>query len=215
MHLTQRLAALVLAGAVSLSVSTAFAQQAQAPGQGQGRGQRQGRRGGTIPDAWLTRLKLSADQSTKVKAATEAYRGDLEKARALNMEDRRAASQAARTSYQTAVKAALTPDQQKQLQAMMDEAQAFGMGPIGMQLAGLGLTTEQKAKVKEIAAKHQPKLDELRASQRTASDRQAVRTEMRAEQQKMLDEIKTVLTPEQQKQLLPLGQGRRRNAGNA
>jgi Spy/CpxP family protein refolding chaperone len=205
MRFTRRLTLALLTGALALSLSgEALAQR------GQNR-----RPTGTYAQAILRKLNLNADQQAKVKTAEDAYRAEVEKARASGTpQETRQASRAARRTYQEAVRSALNADQQKQLDAMIAEAQEFRvLGPgNAAQMAGLNLTAEQKTKVKEIGAKYEPELTKLRAEQRGATDRQAVQAKIREQQTKMLDEIKTVLTPDQVKQLTP--PRRRRNNQN-
>jgi Spy/CpxP family protein refolding chaperone len=151
----------------------------------------------------LQRLNLTADQQTKLKSAGDAYRADVEKARGMtDPQQRRQAMRQARQSYETALNAALTADQQAQLKSMRDEARQYrAFGPVGTQLVGLKLTDEQKTKIKAIAAKYQPEVDKLRASQRSGSDREQLRSQSRELRRKMRDEVMAVLTPEQQKQI--------------
>jgi Spy/CpxP family protein refolding chaperone len=209
MRVSLRLAAIALAGALSLSVLTAASAQRRNGGFG-GR-----RRGGVVlSQAWLDHLNLSADQQAKVKAATETYRADLEKARGLSGDERRQASQQARTTYQSALNAALNADQQKQLQAMRDEARELrDLGPMANQLVVLNLTDDQKSKIKAILSKHEPEIEKLRSSAQDGGDRTALRTQMRDLSQKMRDEVKAVLTADQQKQLGPDLPERRAGSG--
>lgn len=190
MKFSSRLSAALLAGALSLSLSAAFAQQG-------------GRGGAGVPPALLNRLNLTADQKSKVDAATAALRADMEKAQALtDAKEKRMASRKAQETYQASIKAALTEDQQKQLQGMMAEAREYSdLGPGGAMLVGLDLTAEQKTKVKEIGAKYKPDVEKLRASMKDATDKAAVRAQMNDLNKKIMDEVKTVLTPEQQQKL--------------
>src|SRR5437016_922044 len=109
MRMSQRFAAVLLTGALSLSLALSASAQRQRQGRGQGRGPT------ALSQLWIDKLGLSADQQTKVKAATEAYRADAAKARGLSGQERRQASQQARSSYEAALNAALNADQQKQL----------------------------------------------------------------------------------------------------
>lgn len=187
-----RVAASLLAG--SLMLSLAVASFAQAPGR---------RATGAFPTAIVRKLSLNADQKAKVKAATDAYQAEFDEAAKLSTpKEKRAANRTAREKYETAVKAVLTPEQQKQLDALLTEAKEYkDFGPmLGSQIAAAGLTAEQKAKVKEITAKHLPELDKLRAAQKEATDKPAVQAQIREEQQKMAAEVREILTAEQQKQ---------------
>jgi Spy/CpxP family protein refolding chaperone len=197
MQKPQRIVATVLAGALALSLSVAaFAQQG-------------GRRGGFngVPQAFLTKLNLNADQQTKMKAAGDALKADMEKVNALTTPDeKKQARMKAIADYKATVDSTLTPDQQKQLQGMMEEAKEYqGLGGLGNQLVGLNLTAEQKTKVKEIAAKYQPEMQKLRDEQKAATDKTAGRQQMRELGMKIFEEVKAVLTPDQQKQFMPPG----------
>ena len=198
MRVSLRLAALGLAGALSLSVITAASAQRGSGGFG-----RRGRGAAVLSPAWIDHLSLSADQQSKLKAAAETYRADSEKARGLSGEERRQASQQARTSYQTAINGILNADQQKQLQALRDEAQQYrDLGPMANQLVVLNLTEDQKSKIKAIISNHQPDIEKLRSSAQ-GGDRTALRSQRQELSQKMRDEVKAVLTADQQKQLGP------------
>lgn len=198
MHVPFRVAAGLLAGTLSLSLATAAFAQA-----GGGRG-----RGPVIPPAILNKLELSDEQKSKVQAAGDALKMDNEAAQKLSTpQEKRQATRAAREKYLAAVKSALNPDQQARLTAMLEEVKQYSeLGPMAGQFVGLNLTEDQKGKVNEIAGKYQPELQKLRASQRDAADKQAVMAQIRERQQKMMAEIRQVLTPEQRKQL---GGGRR------
>lgn len=204
MSVVKRIAAVLMAGALSLSVSFALAQQQARPRRG----------GGGIPTAFLMRLNLTPEQQAKVKDAQAARMAEAEKIRALTdaMEKRQAAMKAAK-AYDDAVKAALTPEQQKQLEALVAESAEYrALGPLGNSLVGLNLTADQKAKVKEIGAKYQPEMEKLRAAAQGATDPAAIRGQQRELSTKLTEEVKAVLTPDQLKQFVPPMARRRPNA---
>jgi hypothetical protein len=190
MHIPCRVAAVLLAGALSLSLATGALAQA-------------GGRGTAIPAAVLTKLNLNDEQKAKVTAAGETLKADNEAAGKLTvMKEKRQANRAAKEKYEAAVKAALNADQQKQLDTMMAEVKQFPeLGGQAGQMIGLNLTDEQKAKVKEIGVKYQPELKKLRDSQKDAADKQAVMAQIRETNKKMMTEIREILTPDQRKQL--------------
>src|SRR5690349_9277878 len=136
MRLTQRVAALLLAGGMVFGLAVAASAQRANRGQ----------RGGAMSTALLQRLNLTADQQTKLKTAGDTYRADLEKARALtDTQARRGAMRTARQNFQTAMDGILTADQKSQLQKLRDEAREYqGLGPMGTQLVALNLTDDQK-----------------------------------------------------------------------
>ncbi len=197
MQLNRMLVA-IAAGVLSLGLCTgAQAQQQQRP---RNRGQQI-----AIPAPWLERLNLDEAQKAKVKAATEALMAEQQKIQTLAQEERRQAFMTARTNYETAIKGTLNADQSKKLEAMRAEAmQYMALGPIGNQLVGLNLTDEQKAKVKEIGAKYQPEMEKLRAEMQNTQDRQALQMKQRELSMKVFEDIKAVLTPEQQKNFMPI-----------
>ena len=75
------------------------------------------------------------------------------------------------------------------------------------QLVVLNLTEDQKSKIKAIINKHQPDIEKLRSSAQGGGDRTTLRSQMRDLSQKMRDEVKAVLTADQQKQLNGLSDG--------
>jgi len=199
MHVPNRVAASLLAGSLMLSLAVASFAQAQAR-----------RPTGMMPTAIVSKLSLTDEQKAKVKAANDAFQAESDEAAKLTTpKEKRAASRAAREKYESAFKAALTPDQQKQLDALLNEAKEYkDFGPmLGSQMAVAGLTAEQKAKVKEVTAKYLPELDKLRAAQKEATDKQALQAQIREQQQKMVAEVRAFLTPEQQK---AFGSGRKK-----
>jgi Spy/CpxP family protein refolding chaperone len=200
MNPVQRAAAALFAGVLTLSVgiaANAQQQQAQQGGRGRGRGMQV-----TLPEAWAARLKLNADQTAKIKAAEDAYRQTLQGAQTLQGQDRRTATMKAGEDYKAAVNTTLNDDQKKQLEAMRAEAAEYrGLGFIASQLVGMELTAEQKTKVKELSTKYQAEGDKLREEARASMDRQAAGQKMREMNMKAFEEVKAVLTPEQQKNL--------------
>lgn len=196
MRIAQRVAAVCLAGALSVSLAVA-ASAARAQN-------RQNRApAAAIPQIWINRLNLTADQQSRVQAASDAYRADMEKSRSLiSADEKRTAARQARQTYQRALVAVLTPAQQDQLKAMRAQAREYhDLGPMANQLAVLNLSAEQQEKVKGIADRYRPKLQDLRTSLRTAADKKPVRDQMRDLRQQMTTEVKAVLTPDQLAQL--------------
>ena len=209
MNVSQRITAALSACALALSLGVAANAQQQ---QGQGRG----RRGQmvTLPEAWALRLKLNADQTAKLKTAGESYQQAAQGARTLQEQDRRAAMQKAGEDYRTAVAGVLNDEQKKQLEAMRAEmAEYRGLGGLSAQLVGMELSADQKTKVKELAAKYQAEGEKIREEARATMDRQAAAQKTRDLNMKAFEEVKAVLTPEQQKNLRQPGP-RRPNATN-
>lgn len=189
MQLPQRVAAMLGAGILSLGLAAAvFAQ-----------------RGGAVapaPPAIVARLGLSPDQEGKLQAAGDALQAELKRIATLSIpQEKRQARKAAAEKYQAALKETLTPDQQKKLDEMLAESRQFrGIGTAGPRMVGLGLTEDQKTKIKAITDKYGPEIDKLRASRKDATDKKAVGDQLKAVDAKMVAEIRDVLTPEQQKQ---------------
>lgn len=210
MNSLKRTAAALCAGVLILSLGVVANAQQQQGGRGR-RGQQV-----TLPEAWALRLKLNADQSAKLKAAGESYQAAAQGARTLQDADRRAAMQKAGEDYKAAVAGALNDEQKKQLEAMRAEAMEYrGLGGLATQLVAMDLTAEQKTKVKDIGAKYQAEGTKLREEARASmADRQVTGQKMREMNAKLFEEVKAVLTPEQQKNLRQPGP-RRPNANNA
>jgi Spy/CpxP family protein refolding chaperone len=204
MRVPQRIAAVVMAGAMSLSLAVAAsaakpAKGAKAPA-------------AAVAPIMLEKLDLNADQKAKVKDATVSFQAEQKKAQDLSTpKEKRQALMAARQSYQTALKAVLTPEQQQKLEGMMKEAAEYkGLGRMGNNLVGMNLTSDQKEKIKTIGDKYEPELAKLRAEQKGATDKAAGRKQMQGVQSKMMDEVKAVLTPEQLSQM-PKAKGKKKN----
>jgi Spy/CpxP family protein refolding chaperone len=208
MRMSLRWAAVMLAGALALSAHTVASAQ-----RGNGRGGGFGRRGAAVlPQAWVDHLNLSADQQTKLKAAGDTYRSAAVSARGLSGQERRQASQQARSSYETAVNGILTADQQKQVQAYRDDAQQYrDLGPVANRLVVLNLSDDQKSKIKAIITNHQPDFEKLRSAGQNGGDRTTLRSQRQELSQKLRTEVMAVLTADQQKQLGP--EPAARNAG--
>lgn len=209
MRISQRIAAAILTAALSLSLSGAV--MAQKGGRGGA-----GRNNVVIPRLWENKLNLNADQKTKLEAAALAYDKEAEAAAALTTpKEKRQANRRAKDTYTAAVNSALNPEQQKQLSALRTEASEFAGMPNPMAFATMNLTAEQKTKIKEINAKHQPEIAKLRGELKTAADRKAVQSQIRAANAKLTDELKTVLTAEQVQQIPGQGKGGKRKKKKA
>ena len=177
MRRSLKLAAVLMTSGFSLSLAM------MAPAATRATGSHPSHGAAVISQAWYSRLNLTPDQQTKVQAARQAHK-----------------------AYRDAIQAVLTPEQQNQLRSMMAEAREYhDLGPVGVQLVGLNLTSEQQGKIKEIAARHQPEIEKLHSSLRDATDKKPVRNQIRDLQAKMLDEVKAALTPGQIAQLQPAG----------
>ena len=201
MRRSLKLAAVLMTSGFSLSLAMMASAATRATGSHPSHG------AAVISQAWYSRLNLTPDQQTKVQAANDTYRADMEKARSLTASDqKKEAARQAHKAYRDAIQAVLTPEQQNQLKSMMAEAREYhDLGPVGVQLVGLNLTSEQQGKIKEIAARHQPEIEKLHSSLRDATDKKPVRNQIRDLQAKMLDEVKAALTPGQIAQLQPAG----------
>jgi hypothetical protein len=195
-----RLAPILLAGALTLALSggAALAQKGAARGPA------------VASPVLLKRLDLNADQQAKANAAAEAYKAEQQKANALEGKEKRQAMKAARDRYTADLNAALTPEQQKQLQAWQAEAQQYG--EVGPMLVGMTLSDEQKSKIKEINAKYDPQVQKLRADMKSASDKTALKAQISDANKQRMGEIRAILTPDQQKQLPVAKKGKKNKA---
>jgi Spy/CpxP family protein refolding chaperone len=207
MRVPQRIAALFVAGAMAITMSAAAL---AAPG---AKGAKGGKRGGAVSPALMSRLNLNEEQKAKLAQAEATFKAETDKAKGLTGADKKQATKQARETYEAAVRATLTTEQQQQLKTMMAEAAEYkGLGPVGNQLVGLNLTAEQKTKIKDIGAKYGPQLQTLREQQKSATDKKALRSQMQDLQQKIMTEVKAVLTPEQQQKLQPVARKKKKNA---
>jgi Spy/CpxP family protein refolding chaperone len=194
------------AGALGMAALALASAPAYAQGGGGGRG---GGRGMMLTPAMMSRLELTPDQQQKMAKAREALMSAMQQSRGLSPEDRRAAMMAATQDYRNAVDGILTAQQKQRLEALRAEAAEYReLGPIGGQLAFLNppLNADQKAKVKAIAAKYAPERERLRGGQGQQRSPEA-RQQMRELSQKIFEEVRAVLTAEQQKQLQQPGAG--------
>lgn len=191
-----RLTTLLVATLLSLGLVTGAVAQ---------KGKKAGSKG--IPQAWLVKLNLNADQQGKVKSASDTLAADLAAAKALSTpKEKRQASKAANDKFTGTVSATLNEDQKKLLATMRAEAAEFqAMGPAADRMVGLNLSDEQKTKIKAVAAKYDPELDKLRAEQKGATDKKAVQSQIRDVNQKMVGEISQILNDEQRKQFSATG----------
>jgi hypothetical protein len=165
------------------------------------------------PAVLLEKLDLTADQQGKLDTATAAYRAETKKVAGVTGKEKRQRTKQARLAYDAAIRSVLTDDQEKSLAAMMQEAEEYrGLGPMGARLVGLNLSAEQKSRIRQIAARHAPELEKLKAERKAAADKKSVRPEIRRQQQQMMSEVRAVLTPQQANQLRPAGNGRKRKA---
>ena len=168
-----------------------------------------------LPAPLAARLALTEEQKQKLtelrERVQEALRSQLEESQ--NAPDRQAAFQkllAANRKAEEEAAALLTPKQKQQADAMKAEAAQYpGLGPGSIALvAVIGLTDEQKGKLKELSLKIQGKRQALFQSLLGGGDRQAAIQTLRAQSEEMMTGVKQILTPEQQKQYqeaLPTG----------
>src|SRR2546423_1856419 len=180
----------------------------------QGGGGGQGRRAfGPANPGFLVRnadvqtdLKITPDQKTKLNTLFESMQAAQDNARASGSFD----PEAMRKSMDDAaaqINAILTPDQQarlKQIQVQTQKNRAIMSPEVQDQL---GLSSDQKDKVKDLSDKFQAAQGELRQKMRDSDD--AGRTQIRADMQKNNDaleaELAKILTPEQAQKLKDLG----------
>ena len=180
-------------------------------------------------------LNLSADQKTKMKSLHERQKAELEALRgntSLSDEQRRTQAKAIRDKYQAERKAILTPEQQQKAAQFREEwkdrrggrdsarggrAQGErGKGQRGERFQRmqqeLNLTADQQQRMKAIRDQYRPQLDAIRQDKSLTQDQKKAKAKdlFKAQQ----DQMKSVLTPEQQEKMKSLhkGKGHKNNA---
>lgn len=211
--------ALFLLSAVSL---TAFAQGAGqagagAPGGGgrQGGGRQRGQRGGlvTIPVSTLnTYLKLTTEQKEKITSIQTQFKEDAKSFAPVPgaqvdqqaAQEMRTKSRAASTKAEADIKALLTEEQTKMIDAMNKDIQAFGMVGIPVEvLPDLKLTASERMQIAAIADESQKtqmaKMQEFQ--QNGGGDRQAMTQAMQDMRKATHDKVMDILTIPQKTRL--------------
>ena len=210
-----------VAMAMLLVVGSAFAQ-----GGGQGRGlggQRGGMMGGGQGSLQLLTRKdvqddlvITAEQKKKIDDLNTAAQSERQKMMEdmrsgggqPDMEAMRAAMEKSRKANDEKVKAILTADQQKRLKEI--RVQIMGNRAIMDEEVqkDLGLTADQKSKIKKIQEKQQQDMRDMMEDMRNSGgqmDREAMQAAMQKSQDKMNEEMAKVLTAEQATKLKEMG----------
>lgn len=235
-RLTMAIALPLLAVSFFPSTSRAQAQPGDRPERGERQGQRQGQRGGQMIDRlheMVTGLKLTDEQKPKIEEiftkAREDARKLMEESRDMEPQERGQKMREFNTALQDEIKSVLDDAQKKEFDQKLSEmrpgrGQGQGAGPGGGQGQGQGvgqlgrrfrdamakieLTEEQKPKVDAILTDLDKKVTAMR--EETQGDVQAMREKGRLIAQDTTEQLRAVLTPEQQEKLRDEMQGGRR-----
>ena len=213
-----------VAMAMLLVVGSAFA-QGGGGGQGRGLGGQRGMimgGGGQGSLQLLTRkdvqddLVITAEQKKKIDELNTASQADRQKMMEdmrngggqPDMEAMRAAMDKARKANDEKVKAILTAEQQKRLKEI--RVQIMGNRAIMDEEVqkDLGLTADQKSKIKKIQDKQQQDMRDMMEDMRNSGgqmDREAMQAAMQKAQDKVNEEMAKVLTAEQTTKLKEMG----------
>jgi Spy/CpxP family protein refolding chaperone len=178
-------------------------------------------RGGGNPGQLLGRhdvqkeLNLSDDQKTKIEAIRQKQREDMQAFRQANapadggqpdFTKLRAEMEKMQKEQQKEFDAILTPDQGKRLKEI--SIQLGGNGAIMRPevQTDLGLTDEQKGKIKDLQDKQQAAMQEIREKMQNGElDREQMRPLMEKNRKIMDDELGKILTDAQKAKLKELG----------
>ncbi|WP_460569300.1 hypothetical protein [Flaviaesturariibacter terrae] len=183
----------------------------------------------------MAQLNLSADQKAKLKSIHEREKAELDALRgntALSQEQRRTQGKAIRDKYQAERKAILTPEQAQKMEQFRAEHKDDRRGPGGRdtiqgrrpgpgeargQRGGrmqemqkeLNLTADQQARLKAIREEYRPKMEAIRNDNSLTQEQKKTRAKelMKAQQEQM----KSVLTAEQQQKMKSLRKGGRKD----
>ena len=134
-------------------------------------------------------LNLTPDQKAKIEDILRKHHDEMEKMRALQQ------------TIESEVKEILTPEQQQKWAGMRGRGEGPGGRPQGLarmqeMIKDLNLTSDQQAKVQQILQENQPDMQDIR-DDKSLSEQQR-QDKMKALHQTIEDEIKSILTPEQQ-----------------
>ncbi|RYY38369.1 MAG: hypothetical protein EOO08_14715 [Chitinophagaceae bacterium] len=216
--LTSALAIVLLAGAA----------QAQ-----QGREDRKGDRKEHRQD--MAQLNLSADQKAKLKDIHQREKAEMDAVRsnkALSEEQRREQGRQIREKYRAEMKGILTPEQQQKAAQFRDQwkdKRGPGRDTVGGRQHGgqtgkagkgrgaermkemqkeLNLTAEQQQRIKTIREQYRPQMEAVRndASLTQAQKKDKARDIRKAQ----MDQVKAVLTAEQQEKMKSMRKGKGR-----
>lgn len=183
----------------------------------------------------MAQLNLSADQKAKMKTIRESEKKELDAIRSnqsLTEEQRRTQGRQVHEKYRGQMNAVLTPDQQQKMaqfrQEWKDERggpggdrdtvrghKGPGKGERGDRMAKmqqeLNLTADQQQRMKSIRDQYRPQLEAIRNDNSLTPEQKKAKAKgiMKAQ----MDQMKTVLTPEQQQKMKSLHKGKGRKDG--
>lgn len=196
----------IVTGALALLLITSAAQAQQAQGAKEHRKDR------------TEQLNLTADQKAKLKTIREAHRKqwqELKKQDNITVKEWKTRRQELAQKQHTEMSAILTAEQQQQLATMHGDRskgmQGKGFRQHGQPMAQLNLTDAQQTKMKAANQSFKTKRAALRSNTTLAQAQK--KEQMQALAQQHRQEVKAILTPEQQQKLETLRQDRRAKNG--
>ncbi|WP_132056112.1 hypothetical protein [Pseudocnuella soli] len=196
----------IVTGALALLLMTS-AVQAQKTEDKRGR-QKQG----------TEQLNLTADQQARLKTIREAHRKqwqELQKQDNITVKEWKARRQELTQKQRTEMAAVLTAEQQQKLAKMQGERrngmQGKGFGQKRQPMANLNLTNEQQSKMKAVNESFREKRQALRTNSVIAENQKQEQLKELAQQHRQ--EVKAILTKEQQQRMETLRNERRHKNG--
>jgi periplasmic protein CpxP/Spy len=194
-RVTLALFILTLAGFLALVLQPVFAEQSSGTATGSQGGQMQGKgkfKGMGEGKGKFEGLNLTDEQKAKMKAVWESKKPQLKAIRentSLTPEQKKEKLKTLRDSIKNEMKAILTPEQQKTLEEKKSK--------MGEMRKKVGLTDEQKQKMKALRDKFKPEIQAIKNDSTLSKEQKMAK--MKDVLAKMETELKTFLTPEQQK----------------
>ena len=161
------------------------------------------------------KLNFTDQQKQQVKDINQKYHqqlADLNKNLDITVREQREKMASLRKDHMTQLQGVLTADQKAQIQKMKDEraelAKVNAKAREDKMKIKLGLTDEQAQKLKDLRTTTFTKMKELRSNQSLTPDQKKAQITAIMKDQK--EQMKTVLTPEQLKQLDEMHHGHQR-----
>lgn len=216
-------------GALSLTlfIAAANAQDNNKPSRGD-RGMHKGDMG--MHQGAFQKLNLTETQKTQFKAIHEKQRAEMKSINdsKLTAAERRSQMQQIHQKYQAQYEAILTPEQRAQftqMHAQMGKGQWQGrgrrdgdfqrsqqgtpgaFGHRGEMAKDLNLTDAQKTQMQQLMTQMRPKMEAIRNN--TSLTPEQKRTQMQELRKTQMEQMKSILTPEQQQKMQSMQKGKR------
>ncbi|MEO8405408.1 MAG: hypothetical protein ABI480_12460 [Chitinophagaceae bacterium] len=151
-------------------------------------------------------LQLSDDQKAKFRSMNDEYRQqmqDLKKKDDITVKEQKSRMETLRKDHQTKMQGILTSEQKAKLQKMKEDRTAKRQADRekrGQEMkTRLGLTDEQSAKLKKSHTDMAEKMKAIRENSSLTDDQR--KDEMKKLKDQQRENLKSILTPEQQKKL--------------